>query len=248
MLWLFLRRRVQRPGWVPTVPEWKCQPWLSTSYLSESSWGYVEREFLFTSALFSRRILHQPGLQGWDRVQVCPQGPDLCCCGNRRLQKRKGWSWCIESGPKTLWWDHPRMADQGNIYARGNFPLETFCNSKIQEKSLFKSMYPTEIPLRLPCYTNISLFVLAIFTGTAGIKREVCLYSTFCIFVRYKSPKLTRSTNLTVTAVMTGGTQLVEGAYLPDTRFCRESSKSRVFGGWNHQIRPMNHFRIGRLV
>ena len=40
-----------------------------------------------------------------------------------------------------------------------------------------------------------------------------------------------RSTNLTVTAVMTGVTQLVEGAYLPDTRFCRESSKSRVFGG-----------------
>ena len=33
-----------------------------------------------------------------------------------------------------------------------------------------------------------------------------------------------RSTNLTVTAVMTGGTQLVEGAYLTggDTRFCRE--------------------------
>ena len=42
-----------------------------------------------------------------------------------------------------------------------------------------------------------------------------------------------RSTNLTVTAVMTGGTQLVEGAHLPggDTRFCRESSKSRFFGG-----------------
>ena len=146
MLWPSLRRRVQGPGWVPTVPEWKCQPWLSTSYLSESSRRYVEREFLFTSALFSRRILHQPGLQGWDRVQVCPQGPDLCCCGNRRLQKRKGWSWCIESGPKTLWWDHSRMADQGNIYARGNFPLELFCNSKFQENSLFELMFPTKIP------------------------------------------------------------------------------------------------------
>ena len=40
-----------------------------------------------------------------------------------------------------------------------------------------------------------------------------------------------RSSFLTVTAVMTGGTQLVEGAYLTggDTRFCRESSRSRGF-------------------
>ena len=37
-----------------------------------------------------------------------------------------------------------------------------------------------------------------------------------------------RSINLTVTAVMAGGTQLVEGAHLTggDTRFCRVSSKS----------------------
>ena len=191
MLWPSLRRRVQGPGWVPTVPEWKCQPWLSTSYLSESSRRYVEREFLFTSALFSRRILHQPGLQGWDRVQVCPQGPDLCCCGNRRLQKRKGWSWCIESGPKTLWWDHSRMADQGNIYARGNFPLELFCISKFQENSLFEWVFPTEIPLRLPCYTNISLFALAIFTGTAGIKREVCLFQHSASSYTINQPKCT---------------------------------------------------------
>ena len=189
MLWPSLRRRVQRPGWVPTVPEWKCQPWLSTSYLSESSRRYVEREFLFTSALFSRRILHQPGLQGWDRVQVCPQGPDLCCSGYRGIELELR-SWSSEGRSWSLWWDHSRMADQGNIYARGNFPLELFCNSKFQENSLFKLMFPTEIPLRLPCYTNISLFALAIFTGTASIKREVCLYSTFCIFVHYKSTKL----------------------------------------------------------
>ena len=133
LLWPSLRWCVQRPGWVPTVPEWKCQPWLSTSYLSESSRRYVEREFLFTSALFSRRILHQPGLQGWDRVQVCPQGPDLCCCGDRGIELELR-SWCIESGPTTLWWDHSRMADQGNIYARGNFPLEFLCNSKFPGK------------------------------------------------------------------------------------------------------------------
>ena len=49
-----------------------------------------------------------------------------------------------------------------------------------------------------------------------------------------------RSIDLTVTAVMTGGTQLVQGAYLTgggDTRFCRESSKSLRFWGeiLNHQ-------------
>ena len=40
-----------------------------------------------------------------------------------------------------------------------------------------------------------------------------------------------RSSFLTATAVMTGGTQLVEGAHLTggDTRFCRESSKSLGF-------------------
>ena len=39
-----------------------------------------------------------------------------------------------------------------------------------------------------------------------------------------------RSSFLTVTAVMAGGTQLVEGAHLTGgKRFCRESSKSRGF-------------------
>ena len=42
-----------------------------------------------------------------------------------------------------------------------------------------------------------------------------------------------QSTFLTLTAVMTGGTQLVEGAHLTsvDTRFCRESSKSQYLAG-----------------
>ena len=46
-----------------------------------------------------------------------------------------------------------------------------------------------------------------------------------------KTDIVPRSFFLTVTAVMTGGTQLVEGAHLTggDTRFCRESSKSRGF-------------------
>ena len=53
-----------------------------------------------------------------------------------------------------------------------------------------------------------------------------------------------RSTNLTVMAVMTGGTQLVEGAHLTggDTRFCRESSKSRLFWGVKSSNLPYESF------
>ena len=49
--------------------------------------------------------------------------------------------------------------------------------------------------------------------------------------VSVKCNIIARSSFLTVTAVMTGGTQLVEGAHLTggDTRFCRESSKSPGF-------------------
>ena len=56
---------------------------------------------------------------------------------------------------------------------------------------------------------------------------------------------LTRSRSIIViaTAAMAGGTQLFEGAHL--TGGDCESSK---FWERNHQICPVNHFRIGRLV
>ena len=100
-----------------------------------------------------------------------------------------------------------------------------FCQFKVATKTFF-------------CQTKVTN---KLFLSIKGGNQTI--FANFKWLLNYFCQLRTWSIFLTATAAMAGGTQLFEGAHL--TGGDCESSK---FWERNHQICPVNHFRIVRLV